>query len=78
MVESKVTPTIVAGVCDPGVSTPTGLRDAGDSAGPIAAGAEEPEWCLSTCVIESCGLEIATNDATLTADIIFRANTSFS
>jgi hypothetical protein len=78
MVEIKVTPTIVAGVCDPGVATPTGLRDAGDSAGSIAAGAEEPEWCLSTGMIEPCGLESVTNDATLADVVIFRANTSFS
>jgi hypothetical protein len=69
---------LVAGVCDPGVSTSTGLREVGDSAGPIAAGAVEPEWCLSTGVIEPCGLEIATNDATLAAVVIFRPSTSFS
>jgi hypothetical protein len=65
-------------VWDPGVATPTGLTEAGDSAGSIAAGAEEPEWCLSTGMIEPRGLESVTNDATLAAVVSFRASTSFS
>jgi hypothetical protein len=64
--------------CDPGVATPTGLREAGDSADPIVAGAAEPEWCLSMRVIEPCGLESVTNEATLADVVIFRASTSFS
>jgi hypothetical protein len=39
----KVTPTIVAGVCYPGVPRTPGLAEAGYNAGPIAAHAEEPE-----------------------------------
>jgi hypothetical protein len=42
MVQCEVTPRIVAGVCDPGVPTTTGLREAGN-ARPIMARAEEPE-----------------------------------
>jgi hypothetical protein len=48
MVQSAVTPTIVAGVCDPGIPTTTALREAGDNAGPIAARAEAPECCPKT------------------------------
>ena len=42
MVQSKVTSTIVAGVCDPGVATLTGLTEAGDSTGPMAAARKNP------------------------------------
>ena len=48
MVQSEVTPTIVAGVCDPDIPTPTALREAGDNAGPIATRAEAPECCPKT------------------------------
>ena len=43
MVQSEVTPTIVAGVYDSGIPTTTPLGEAGYNAGPIAARAEEPE-----------------------------------
>jgi hypothetical protein len=51
MVQSEVTPTIVAGVCDPGVPITTGLREAGN-AGPIAARAEERECYPKAAVFE--------------------------
>jgi hypothetical protein len=43
MVQIALTPTIVAGVCDPGIPTTTGLREAGYNACPIVACAEEPD-----------------------------------
>jgi hypothetical protein len=54
MVQSAVTPTIVAGVCDPGISTTIGLREGGYNAGPIAARAEAPECYPKTGVFEPC------------------------
>jgi hypothetical protein len=42
LTQSAVTPTTVAGVCDPGVLTTAGLTEAGYNAGPIAARAETP------------------------------------
>jgi hypothetical protein len=51
MVQSEVTSTIVAGVCDPGIPTTTGLREAGYNAGPIAARAEAPEFYPKTGVL---------------------------
>jgi hypothetical protein len=43
MVQNKVTPTIVVGVCILGVPTTTGLREAGYNGGRIAARDEERE-----------------------------------
>ena len=40
MVQSKVTPAIVAGVCDPGLPPAAGLREAGYNAAPIEVCAE--------------------------------------
>jgi hypothetical protein len=54
MVQSEVTPTIVAGVCDPGVPTTTGLRETGYNACPIVARAEEPECYPKTSAFEPC------------------------
>jgi hypothetical protein len=54
MVQSEVTPTIVAGVCDPGDPTTTGLTEAGYNACPIVARAEEPESHQKTSVFEPC------------------------
>ena len=54
MVQSEVTPTIVAGVCDPGIPTATGLTEAGYNACPIVARAEAPECYPKTSVFEPC------------------------
>jgi hypothetical protein len=52
MVQSEVTPTIVAGVCDPGDPTTTGLTEAGYNTCPIVARAEEPECYPKTSDFE--------------------------
>jgi hypothetical protein len=52
--QSAVTPTTVAGVCDPGISTTTGLREAGYNAGLIAARAEAPECYPKAGVFGPC------------------------
>jgi hypothetical protein len=54
MVQSEVTPRIVAGVCDLGDPTTTGLTEAGYNACPIVARAEEPECYPKTSVLEPC------------------------
>ena len=57
MVQSEVTPTIVAGVCDPGDPTTTGLTEAGYNACPVVARAEAPECYPKTGVFEPCLFE---------------------
>jgi hypothetical protein len=54
LVQTEVTPTIVAGVCDPGIPTATGLTEAGYNACPIVARAEAPECYPKTSVFEPC------------------------
>jgi hypothetical protein len=54
MVQSEVTPTIVAGVCDPGDPTTTDLSESGYNARPIVARAEEPACYPKTSVFEPC------------------------
>jgi hypothetical protein len=44
----------VAGVCDPGDPTTTGLREAGYNACPIVASAEAPECYPKTGVFKPC------------------------
>jgi hypothetical protein len=54
LVQTEVTPTIVAGVCDPGIPTATGLTEAGYNACPIVARAEAPGCYPKTSVFEPC------------------------
>jgi hypothetical protein len=50
MVQCEATPTIVAGVCDPGDPPKSGPREAGYNVCPIAARAEAPECYSKTGV----------------------------
>jgi hypothetical protein len=54
MVQSEVTPPIVAGVCDPGVPRTAGLTEASYNAGPTAARDEKPARYPKTAAIEPC------------------------
>ena len=54
MVQSEVTPPIVAGVCDPGDPTTTGLTEAGYNACPVVARAQEPKCYPKTSAFEPC------------------------
>jgi hypothetical protein len=53
-VQFEVTRRILAGVCDPGVPTTTGLTAASYNAGPFAARAEKPACYPKTAVFEPC------------------------
>jgi hypothetical protein len=55
MVQSEVTPKIVARVCDPGDPTTTDVRETRYNARPIVARAEEPECYPKTSVFAPCG-----------------------
>ena len=76
MVQSGVTPAIVAGVCDPGVPRTTGLREAGYNACPIVARVEKPECYPKTSVFEPCreNRQHAANDRYRNSVLLRRAN----
>jgi hypothetical protein len=54
MVQCDVTPTIVAGICGPGVPTTAGLTEAGYNAGPIGDRAEKPAITPKSAFFEPC------------------------
>jgi tetratricopeptide (TPR) repeat protein len=54
MVQSEVTSSIVAGVCDPGGPRTAGLTEASHNARPVAARAEKPGCYPKTAAFEPC------------------------
>jgi hypothetical protein len=63
MVQCDVTPTIVAGICGPGVPTTAGLTEAGYNAGPTEARDDRPGVAPKKSVFEPCPTTHNPNDA---------------
>jgi hypothetical protein len=62
MGQSEVTPITLAGVCDPGVPTTAGLKEASYNAGPTEARADRPGVAPQKGVFELCPTTHNPND----------------
>jgi hypothetical protein len=63
MRQSEVTPKTKAGVCDPGIPTTAGLKQATYNAGPTEARADRPGVAPKIGVLEPCPTTHNPNDA---------------